>query len=298
MVGRAIAPGQTRPFLKWAGGKRWLTPLLVEVADGAEGGYVEPFLGAGSMFFALLPSSALLSDSNSELVETFQVLRDSPEAVIRGLRQRRDDRLYFEAVRSRVPNDPVTRATRFIYLNRTAFNGLYRVNMKGEFNVPYGSKPGTVICDPTLLRACSHALARAELRTASFQEVLGGVPAEALVYLDPPYTVAHNNNGFVRYNERLFHWRDQLELAAWARERAKAGGSVIVTNAANPEVLRQYPSRLFRRMFVSRFSRMAADPSRRQVFTELLLVSRSLSAGRHLLNRAARVGVVASDIDG
>lgn len=286
------------PFLRWAGGKRWLSPLLAAIAPPTPKSYVEPFLGAGSAFFALQPQSAVLADANSDLIETYETLRDYPEAVIRSLRRRRCDPDYFAVVRARMPADPITRASRFIFLNRTAFNGLYRVNGRGEFNVPYGCKPGTVLCDAAGLRAASRALTKTRLRAASFAEVLNYVNTTSLVYLDPPYTVAHNNNGFVRYNERLFRWQDQLDLAAWARVHAAGGGPVIVSNAAHDDVVRHYPKRLFLRFALSRSSRMAADPVHRRAFTELLLVSRALTTRRIVAQSAARLGLDVSDLDG
>lgn len=287
----------TLPFLKWAGGKRWLAPLLaatIEVDD--ESRYVEPFLGAGSAFFALSPTLASLSDANEELIETFRVVRDNPEGLIRSLRSRPVDRSYFDQLRTRVSSGRVARAARVVYLNRTGFNGLYRVNQRGEFNVPFGCKPGTVPCDPSQIRSCSAVLRGVSLETLPFRSALHTVAANAVVYLDPPYTVAHNNNGFVRYNERLFRWEDQVDLATWARGFASAGGRVVVTNAAHDEVVRQYPKRWFHRFATSRPSRMAASPKHRRNCTELLVVSRAV--GTHsLVEKGRDLGVTVSHLD-
>ena len=150
---------------------------------------------------------------------------------------------------------------------------------------------------PSFERA-RRALQGASLRAAPFGEVLDGVQHSDFVYLDPPYTVTHNNNGFVRYNELLFRWHDQLELAAWARGHAAKGGQVIITNAAHEEVIRQYPGSVFLRFAISRSSRMAADPRYRRNFTELMLVSRTLISRNDLVRLATECRIDASDIDG
>ncbi len=287
------------PFLKWAGGKRWLVPLLSSLMPlQAEACYVEPFLGAGSTFFAVRPANAILADSNISLIETFQLLRDRPEALIRALRRRIVDAKYFARLRASDPQHPVTRAARFIYLNRTAFNGLYRVNQRGQFNVPFGCKDGTVLCDAPVLRMCSAVLRGVNLVAQDFRKTLQSVPLDAWIYLDPPYTVMHNRNGFLRYNERLFGWSDQLSLALWANKFAANGGRVILTNAAHQHVADLYSAKHFVRLSVSRNSRMAADACHRRRCEELLIVSRAATPGgaRAIMQEAHRLMIETSTL--
>jgi DNA adenine methylase len=234
----AIVP---RPFLKWPGGKQWLMPLFSRELDVSHGTYREPFLGGGAAFFATQPRRAVLSDANSELIATYRVVRDAVEPLIQELGRYPHERAFFEEMRSSKPDSDVKRAARFIYLNKTAFNGMYRVNRQGEFNVPFGRfvRPG--ICQPERLRVASLALHSATLSTGDFEEVLRIAAPGDLVYLDPPYVTGHHNNGFVRYNERLFSWADQCRLAALATRLADMGVRVVVTNASHEAITSLYP---------------------------------------------------------
>ncbi|MEJ7901546.1 MAG: Dam family site-specific DNA-(adenine-N6)-methyltransferase, partial [Thermomicrobiales bacterium] len=200
------------PFLKWAGGKRKLVARLAPYLKSpqSEYSYFEPFLGGGAAFFHLEPQSAFLSDVNEELIETYIAVRDEVESVIdylSGLVYKKED--YYQ-IRSARPTTTAERAARFIYLNKTCFNGLYRVNLKGEFNVPFGRhKPSVEICNKTQLYAASKALSLASLRAGDFQDVLTHAQSGDVVYLDPPYTTTHSNNGFIEYNAKVFSWDDQ-----------------------------------------------------------------------------------------
>jgi DNA adenine methylase len=279
----------TVPFLKWAGGKRWLAAIIRDLFADFKGTYFEPFLGGGAVFFRLAPERAILSDVNEDLVHTFRMVRDRPEEVIAALAKHRIGRVVFQRVRSADPTDGVSRAVRLLYLNRTAFNGLYRVNRQGRFNVPFGCKPGTVLCDAAQIRACSSALSTADLISTGFDAVLRRVRKGQCVYADPPFTTKHNNNAFRRYNESLFSWADQLRLATLANAAAERGARVIVSNALHPEVLSLYPRDLFVPCGIRRASCLAADPMYRSHSTELLLVSKTVAASvkqvRCLLSR-------------
>lgn len=265
-----------QPFLKWAGGKRWLsTALGLLVGDGTTR-YFEPFLGSGAAFFTAPVSNAILSDSNSELINCFTVVRDRPSQLISRLSQLEISRETFTHMRPSVPTSAINRAVRFIYLNKTAFNGLYRVNRNGEFNVPFGCKPTTELCDRSTIEACSQRLQSAELSTCDFSCTLKNAKVGDHVYLDPPYTVKHNNNGFRRYNERLFSWADQERLAVLATERVRSGVCVVVTNGLHQDVRRLYSSRDFLGFTVTRASNMAAQTEKRGISSELLLASITL----------------------
>jgi DNA adenine methylase len=271
----------TKPFLKWAGGKRWLAPHIASLFESHRTSrYVEPFLGGGAVFFATKPHRALLADSNEDLVLTFAAVRDNPEYLVRSLSHRKISQASFERVRLWKPSDPLDRAVRLIYLNRTAFNGLFRVNRKGIFNVPYGCKTGTKACDPDHIHAASEALRQAKLHVADFRDTLHKVRSTDILYVDPPYTVRHDNNGFRRYNEQIFSWQDQLDLADSLKELARRGTAIVVSNAAHRDVRRLYSGRSFVCWEVRRPSLMAADPGYRGSCTELVLLSEAAWAAK------------------
>ena len=163
LVDTAQSHTPPRPFLKWPGGKQWLMPRFAQILDISHGTYREPFLGGGAAFFAAQPQGAVLSDANSDLVATYRVVRDAVEPLIEELRSYPHEKAFFDAIRATDPDTDVRRAARFIYLNKTAFNGMYRVNRQGEFNVPFGSfvRPG--ICQPERLLAASLSLRAAAL---------------------------------------------------------------------------------------------------------------------------------------
>jgi DNA adenine methylase len=273
------------PFLKWAGGKRWLAARLGEIVGlPLTGRFVEPFLGGGSVFFALRPADALLADSNRELISAFRGVRKDPEGVLDGLRQLEIDKTVFEKMRSSRPKADRDRAVRLIYLNRTAFNGLYRVNRKNQFNVPFGCKPGTKLADCTLITAASAALQNATLRCQDFRDTLKEIRIdEDVTYIDPPYTVKHDSNGFRRYNNTIFSWKDQEELARLVSGLAANGAKIVVSNAHHFEVRRLYSGALFHAAPLKRATCMAADSLQRGSCIEWLLVSRSLIKRRATL---------------
>jgi DNA adenine methylase len=279
----------TAPFLKWVGGKRWLAGIIRDLFADFKGTYFEPFLGGGAVFFRLAPKRAILSDINEDLVHVFKMVRDCSEEVITALAKHRIEATVFKDLRSADPIDGVLRAVRFLYLNRTAFNGLYRVNREGRFNVPFGCKPGTVLCDAGQIRACSRALSNADLIVTGFGDALTRVRKGQCVYADPPYTTKHNYNAFRRYNESLFSWADQISLARLANAAAGRGAYVIVSNALHREVLSLYSRDLFVPCSVRRASCLAADPLFRNHSTELVLVSKTVAPSfRHVKNLVSR----------
>jgi DNA adenine methylase len=224
--------------LRWAGGKRWLIAKLRALVSNAEiDKYHEPFLGGGSVFLGLPSFSwAYLSDTNAELMETFATIRDHPKRVADGaLAYANDETTYYE-VRASDPGGKIARAARFLYLNHTSFNGIYRVNLKGQYNVPFGGGRAARIPTAEDLRKVSARLSQATLRTRDFAECLDQVSAQDLVFLDPPYTVAHNNNGFIKYNQRLFSFEDQGRLAALVDEIKERGAYYILANAAHDSI--------------------------------------------------------------
>lgn len=230
----------TIPFLKWAGGKRWVVDVLSTYIPQSYNRYYEPFLGSGAFFFHFAPHPATLSDTNEELINAYRQVRDNVDEVIERLNRHRISPTEFLEIRTKRPRLPVTRAVRFLYLNKTAFNGIHRVNREGKFNVPFGCKPGTILCDERTLRNASAALQNRTLQVRDFESTIDSATDGDVVYADPPYTVKHDNNGFRRYNEVLFAWSDQERLARACRRAIDRGVRVIVSNANHQPVIDLY----------------------------------------------------------
>ncbi|HXU93235.1 MAG TPA: Dam family site-specific DNA-(adenine-N6)-methyltransferase [Gallionella sp.] len=264
---------EIQPFLKWAGGKRWLTESKQDLFPKEFGRYFEPFLGGGAVFFSLSPQVATLSDLNADLIETYAAIRDNWQAVLENLKthHRKHSKPYYYQLRASSLRTPHTRAARFIYLNRTCWNGLYRVNLDGEFNVPIGTKTQVVL--PTdNFALLSQRLANVDLRVSDFEATVNLAGEGDLVFVDPPYTVRHNYNGFVKYNERIFSWDDQVRLSESLRRASDRGCFVVATNAFHPSVQELYRNS-FEISAVSRRSVIAANSLFRGKYEELLITN-------------------------
>lgn len=260
-----------KPFLKWAGGKRWLFTDNFIASLPKFDRYIEPFLGGGAGFFALEPDRALLSDANYELIETYKTVASNPRELLALLaeHQRNHSRTHYYTVRSNVPEGHLMRAARFIYLNRTCWNGLYRVNRRGEFNVPIGTKT-TVLFPDDDFEHLSKILQGAILRNQDFEETLAEAGPGDLVYVDPPYTVKHNNNGFIKYNEKIFSWDDQVRLVKSCRAAADRGAKLVISNADH-DSLRTIYEESGTTTSVPRVSVLAGKSSARQKISEILV---------------------------
>lgn len=231
-----------RPFLRWAGGKsRIVAHILQSLPNETLGQYWEPFLGSGALFFALAPERAHLSDLNSDLIACYEQLRDRPDLVFRYLREHLSSTSedYYYRVREAYNSSRLSKrrlsaaqAARFIYLNRTSFNGIFRVNQKGEYNVPYGHKepPPAPSCED--LRLASLLLNKASLAAQSYEAILGGneVKPGDFVYLDPPYPPLNDTSKFTHYTASRFSWEDQERVAALANELESLGCFVMISN--------------------------------------------------------------------
>lgn len=235
--------------------------------------YFEPFAGSAAVFFHLAPRRAILSDLNVDLMETYAALRDCWEDVAGFLsrHQRKHSSTYYYEIRSSKPRTVASRAARFIYLNRTCFNGLYRVNQKGEFNVPKGTKTA-VILDTDNFEKVADLLSNAALLSTDFESVIDSAQSEDLVFADPPYTVMHALNGFLKYNEVLFSWRDQIRLAECLARAAQRGVTVVSTNADHPSVRKLYEE-TFNIRRLQRNSLISGKSTHRRVVGELLITS-------------------------
>ena len=235
-----IGQKSVQPFLKWAGGKKQLIPYLSKHIPESFSRYIEPFVGGGAFFFYLRPKHAILSDLNEELINCYIVVRDQVEALIPALGGYVNNVDFYYHVREQDPNelDPVERAARTIYLNKTCFNGLYRVNKSGKFNVPFGKRKNPAICEPQALHAASEALQGAKLVHGSYLSVLRKYAHEGdFVYLDPPYYPAGGYADFKRYTKEFFYEEDHVELRDTVVRLVERGCFVLLTNS-NTEFVR------------------------------------------------------------
>lgn len=259
------------PFLKWAGGKRWLTGKIDDYLPESYNNYIEPFLGSGAVFFSLEPKLSILSDVNQSLILTYNTIKEDHAAVYDRLLEHASKHCsdYYYEIRSLEYQDNVELAARFIYLNRTCFNGLYRVNLKGQFNVPIGSKD-KVILETDNFKKTAAALANAEILYSDFEAVIDRATEGDLVYVDPPYTVKHNNNGFVKYNEQMFTWADQVRLSE-AIKRASDRGAHIVLSNADHQSIRDLYNEIGNINALSRNSVIASTALNRGLYSEILV---------------------------
>lgn len=269
---RELSPPVVKPIVKWAGGKQWLAPAAPHLIPATFAGrYYEPFLGGGAIFFAVEPALATLSDRNEVLITAYRTLRNDTEGVIRLLSRYPHDEDFYYRIRARSPQTSRSIAARFLYLNRTCWNGLYRVNRDGKFNTPFGRFKNPTICDRDRLRQATRLLRRARLRTGDFETVVAEAKSGDFAYFDPPYITGHQHNGFLKYNAPLFSWADQQRLAQVAKRLADAGVHVLVSNADQPAVVAL--STGFNYYRVTRRSLIGGDVSSRGEVVEALLSS-------------------------
>ncbi len=261
--------------LRWAGGKRWLRPVIRGlIGDTKIARYHEPFLGGASMFLGLPPfEKSFLTDSNKDLIEAFRVMRDDPDALAEKVAKYENDKETYYEVRALSPESKVDRAARFIYLNHTSYNGIYRVNLQGVYNVPFGGRDSPQIPDAGHLRDVSHRLKKARLHAGDFAGCLKHVNEGDLVFLDPPYTVAHNNNGFVKYNQKLFSFDDQRRLSKLIEDIMARGAYYILTNAAHKSIKDLFGRPGERLMETRRRNNIGGNNAARGSATELLFTN-------------------------
>jgi DNA adenine methylase len=231
-----------RPFIKWAGGKRQLLPSLLEHAPAKPPHYFEPFVGGGALFFALRPEKAVLADVNKRLIRAYKGVRKSVDKVIALLKSYPHDPTFFYRFREAKIDDGTDAevAAWFIYLNKTGFNGLYRVNRDNRFNVPFGRYANPNICDEPILRACSVALASADLRVDDFESVVEKAKRGDFVYFDPPYVPLSTTSSFTSYTSGGFGESEQTRLRDTARRLKKRGVRVLLSNSSAPFVRELY----------------------------------------------------------
>lgn len=277
-----------RPFLKWAGGKSWLSPTLLKLIGRPAGTYYEPFLGAGATFLALDPSIKKSgSDLNAELINTWIQVRDNLDNVISVLRDFKNNEEFFRSVRSwdrkeggldRI--DPAERAARMIFLNKTCFNGLYRVNSKGEFNVPYGRNPRANFADLPSLKKVRETLqmnlrihpSNNQLRVSGYESAADSAGHGDVIYFDPPYEPLNPTSSFVSYQRSGFSRDDQVALRDVALSAIARGARIIVSNSTADFIGEIYSEELgFQKQVVTASRAISASANGRQKVLEFLI---------------------------
>ena len=238
-----------KPFVKWVGGKRQLLRQFRELGlyppedfNPITNTYYEPFVGGGAVFFDLLPKNAGLSDLNNELVTTYNVIKNNVDELIQSLHKHIYDKEYYLEVRAKKVEDlsDIEIASRFIFLNRTGFNGLYRVNKSGQFNVPFGRYNNTVICDDDNLRRVSDALRDVTITHQDYKDVLKTAKSGDFIYLDPPYYPINATSSFTSYTAEGFLEKEQTELRDTFVKLHKKGCFVMLSNSDTPFINELY----------------------------------------------------------
>ena len=242
---RAIYPVAS-PIVKWAGGKTQLLKHYTRLFPAEFNRYFEPFLGGGAVFFHMVAKNpnlrAVLSDSNVELINCYNMVKNELPAVIRQLKKHRNDKHHFYKVRAMDVSGltPAERAARLIFLNKTCFNGLYRVNRNGQFNVPFGRYNNPKICDEVNLRAAERALCNAKIITANFEAVSAQAKEGDFVYLDPPYQPLSTTSSFTSYTRNSFSSEDQERLAQLFQKLTDKGCYAMLSNSDTPFIRELY----------------------------------------------------------
>lgn len=235
------------PFVKWAGGKRQLLPELLKHVPNNYNTYFEPFLGGGALLFALQPSKAFINDINSELINCYLVIAEHPLHLLAEIKTFPIDQDFYYKLREEDRNpyfqqkDRIWRAARFIYLNKTCFNGLYRVNQKGQNNVPWGKYKNPTVLDKSVLEV-SHYLRTSKvcICNTTWQGIFSLVTPNSFVYLDPPYDVLSQTANFTGYSEKPFGKTEQAELKAGMDMLTERGAKVLQSNANTPFICNLY----------------------------------------------------------
>jgi DNA adenine methylase len=273
---RPFSSAQAKPFLKWAGGKGRLIaqyqPFLPKEFDT----YYEPFLGGGALFFNLRPQRAVLSDINPELVNVYVCVRDRVDDLIKHLEHHAANHShdYYYLTRSSSPDASIERAARLLYLNKTCFNGLYRVNAQGQFNVPMGRYSNPRICDPALLRAASEALQSATIIQRSFKDVLdSNLSAQDFVYFDPPYQPLSSTSNFTSYSRDAFTAEHQTQLRDIFAQLAQQKVQVMLSNSDCPFIRELYKSFAIHTHTIQAARAINASATKRGKINEVLIVS-------------------------
>ena len=252
---------RAKPFLKWAGGKTQLLPEIYKRFPDNFNRYHEPFVGGGAVFFGLHPNKCTLSDVNADLINTYTTIRDDVDGLIRVLKEHRvEEEYYYQMRQLKVANlNDTEAAARIIYLNRTCFNGLYRVNRKGEFNVPFGKSSNPTICNSDNLYRVSERLQDVKLKCESVFNIARRVRRNDLVYFDPPYDPLSKTSSFTSYAKGGFGDEEQIRLAELFTRLANRGVHVVLSNSDTPFIRKLYKGFKVSKVYARRAINSRAD---------------------------------------
>ena len=226
-----------KPILKWAGGKTQLLEHLLPKIPKEYNKYIEPFLGGGALFFAVKPNVSIISDSNPELINLYKVIAKDVNSLVKELQNFKNEKDFFYDIRKMKFSEltEIEAAARTIFLNKTSFNGLYRVNKKGQFNVPFGYYKNPKIYDKDQLLAASELLKKAKILLGDFKDILCKYAKEGdFIFLDPPYLPVSKYSDFKRYTKEQFHEKDQISLASLVKKLSNKGCHILLTNSNHP----------------------------------------------------------------
>lgn len=271
---------QIEPFLKWPGGKRWIAKKYKEYFPKEYNMYIEPFLGSGAVFFSLQPKEAILSDINKELINLYVIMRDNPKELKGQLvyHQERHTKEHYYKIRDVMLTDNLKCAGRLLYLNRACYNGMYRVNKQGKFNVPIGTK-NNFTYDIDQFDQYADCLKHATLICGDFYEIINKAKKNDFIFADPPYATSGKAN-FTKYNDELFVWQDQLRLHE-ALVNAKArGAKIVLTNVYCKEIIEMYKNDGFYVHILQRSSNIAGQADKRGKVKELMITSNKKQSKR------------------
>ena len=273
-----------QPFLKWAGGKRQLLPAIKEYLPKKFTQYYEPFVGAGAVLFSLQPKKSVINDTNSELIKCYRVIKDNPEELLKLCQEHREknSKEYFYSLREQDRRDdfkdrsPQERAARIIYLNKTCFNGLFRVNSNGQFNVPYGNYSNPVIADPAVIRSVSAYLNQRDVRIleGDFAKAVSTARKGSFIYFDPPYHPISDTSSFTGYSVNGFGEKEQIRLKEVCDKLTERGCQVLVSNSSASFIQELYSDSKYEIVEVKATRAINAVGSKRGRINELLIYNR------------------------
>lgn len=261
-----------QPFVKWAGGKSQILHELRRNSPKSYSRYIEPFVGGGAFLFSLAPENAMINDSNAELINCYQVIKTKPEELIQDLRKHENSSNYYYKIRSTNPSqlNKIERASRFIFLNRTCFNGLWRVNKKNEFNTPFGRYKNPRIVNAEQLRNASRFLTSTKIFCMDFEKfILKFARKGDFVYFDPPYHPISKYSDFKRYTKEFFGINDQKRLAQVFKELDKRGCKLLLSNSFSEPILDLYSGYNVKIIHAKRI--INKDPAGRSAIKEVLV---------------------------
>lgn len=260
---RVLFTETQKPFLKWAGGKSQLIPEIQKYIPSKFNKYIEPFIGGGAVYFSMNHPKSIISDLNEELVITYTQIKENVESVIDVLKTYSNTESFFYKTRSLDTNalSPQERAARLIYLNKTCFNGLFRVNKSGQFNVPYGKRNGPFV-NTENLRSASNYLKHTAIYHSDYKNILNKFAKKGdFIFLDPPYQPIGKFSDFKRYTKEFFYEKDQIELAELFKKLTDKGCFVMLTNSEHPFILDLYKEYQIKRIETKRL--ISSNPNTR-----------------------------------